>query len=229
MGRAYSRNRGVKLVKSKYILFLDDDILIERLTLDTPEDVMVGKVRTLPLFRRDPSALYEEKITWRRKGYIKGASLFTSILLIKKTVFSKVGGFDEDFRKYGGEDTEFGIRLEKKGYRVAVKEIHGLHLSPPSIAERLKKINDYVKNGLKIIKIKHEDYIWNLHALWIHKGELPFIKKLYAYLIKMILNPALRKLYKLLIRYNTLLSYYTFILMRLSYIHQGFIENKLNQ
>ncbi len=47
---------------------------------------------------------------------------------IGKAFYREVGGFDESFRRYGGEDTEFGYRVQTRGGLLApVREAFGWH------------------------------------------------------------------------------------------------------
>ena len=49
-----------------------------------------------------------------------------------KKMIQEIGGFDEDFNHWGGEDTEFGFRAEKEGYWfIPEKGALALHQEPP--------------------------------------------------------------------------------------------------
>ena len=49
-----------------------------------------------------------------------------------KKMINEIGGFDEDFNHWGGEDTEFGFRAEKQGYWfIPEKDALALHQEPP--------------------------------------------------------------------------------------------------
>ena len=61
----------------------------------------------------------------------KGAyclSLFSGNLLVPRRVFEAVGGFDQNMIGHGGEDAEFGMRLQEAGIPVIFSdEVIGYH------------------------------------------------------------------------------------------------------
>ena len=60
------------------------------------------------------------------RGYCGGNVAFP------KKLIDEIGGFDEDFNHWGGEDTEFGFRAEKQGYWfIPEKGALALHQEPP--------------------------------------------------------------------------------------------------
>ena len=49
-----------------------------------------------------------------------------------RKVWEQIGGFDEDFNNWGGEDTEFGFRAYNNGnWFVPIQEALALHQEPP--------------------------------------------------------------------------------------------------
>lgn len=51
-----------------------------------------------------------------RENLIERACVTAAILLVRKTVFEEVGGFDEQY-VYGYEDVDFGLKLREAGYK----------------------------------------------------------------------------------------------------------------
>lgn len=50
-----------------------------------------------------------------------------------KSLIEKIGGFDEDFKAWGAEDTEFGYRVYNQGYwLIPVEKAEALHQEPPN-------------------------------------------------------------------------------------------------
>jgi chondroitin synthase len=111
-----------------------------------PEDLIEdpSKMLSLPdiitqndVFKKDGHAL-----DWRMGMYRSTANLrfekypFRAVcggnIGFHKSVFERAGGFDEEFRAWGKEDTEWGFRVWNKGdYIIPVYEACGLHQEPP--------------------------------------------------------------------------------------------------
>ena len=82
-------------------------------------------------------------IDWREKIYSEtnqlksaGAHVFRTFCSgnvgFSREVWEQVGGFDEDFNHWGGEDTEFGFRAYNNGnWFIPVSEALALHQEPP--------------------------------------------------------------------------------------------------
>ena len=72
----------------------------------------------------ETNMLKDDKNAFR--GYCGGNVAFP------KKMIDEIGGFDEDFNHWGGEDTEFGFRAEKQGYWfIPEKDALALHQEPP--------------------------------------------------------------------------------------------------
>lgn len=131
-GQAAARNAGVARARAQIIVFLDDDVVPRPRTLEAhlrhhrgghPVAVL-GDSR---IVRRTRTALHEQ-IVWAwwedfltqrsRPGQAPGYRDFCAgNVSVRKTHFDSVGGFDERFRGYGGEDYDLGYRLLKAGVR----------------------------------------------------------------------------------------------------------------
>ena len=72
----------------------------------------------------ETNMLKDDKNAFR--GYCGGNVAFP------KKIIDEIGGFDEDFNHWGGEDTEFGFRAEREGYWfIPEKDALALHQEPP--------------------------------------------------------------------------------------------------
>jgi glycosyltransferase involved in cell wall biosynthesis len=115
-GLARGRNVGIERSRGERIIFIDDDILptptfVEehlRSHVRTPEAVVRGAVINTESFDALPPPI------WTLKNY--SANYFwTSNVSVARETLDRVGHFIEDFREYGWEDIELGMRLRNAG------------------------------------------------------------------------------------------------------------------
>src|SRR5688572_2743107 len=122
------RNYGVKKTKSSRILFLDaDTALIDDDTLEIYIAEAEEKKADLAVACNYPLSKH-----WKDKAYFEAANLTTKVgkhvwpmavginLFCKRSVFEKLGGFDEKIKV--GEDIEMVQRFAKKGVKYEVLE-----------------------------------------------------------------------------------------------------------
>ena len=135
------RNYGVKKTKSPRILFLDaDTALVDDDTLEIYIAEAEKKRADLAVACNYPLSKH-----WKDKAYFEAANLGTKVgkhiwpmavginLFCKRSVFEKLGGFDEKVKI--GEDIEMVQRFAKKGVRYEVLEDPKIHTS----VRRLRK------------------------------------------------------------------------------------------
>ena len=113
IGPAANRNAGVDRARGKWIVFLDDDCIAQgkylaafARAIDKYPDVKVFEGR---IFADRPRRTWAEGCPENEYG----GMLWTSNLCIKKSLFIKVGKFDERFR-VAYEDVEFAHRLKQR-------------------------------------------------------------------------------------------------------------------
>lgn len=104
-------------------------------------------------------------------------ALFSGNLLIPKTLFWSVGGFDEDMIGHGGEDCELAMRLEEAGYKAIFSDlVRGYHI----YHDRNQARNEAeVKVNIEYMTKKHKDFMVKVGIINgdIEKGELPLVQK----------------------------------------------------
>ena len=135
-GPAAARNVGWRASRADWIAFLDDDVVptsawLERLAEDiaaAPPHVggSQGRIRVpLPTDRRPTD--------WERnvKG-LETARWATADLAYRRSVLTRVGGFDERFPRAFREDADLGLRVTAAGYRIVLGSRSVVHPVRPA-------------------------------------------------------------------------------------------------
>ena len=132
-GPAANRNHGAKAARGEWLAFVDDDCepqsgWLEALARAAGEaDVVEG--RTVAPGAHDSP--FEELVENENGGV-----LWSCNLAVRREVFERLGGFDEDFREAGGEDMEFAWRVTRAGWRVRFAPDALVHHPPRRIGWR---------------------------------------------------------------------------------------------
>lgn len=108
-GPAANRNHGAGEAKGDWIVFVDDDCLpapgwLGAMAFQTDVDVIEGKT-VCPGAKDTP---FEEHVE-----NLRGGVYWSCNLAVRRTVFKRLGGFDEDFLEAAGEDMEFAWRIAR--------------------------------------------------------------------------------------------------------------------
>jgi GT2 family glycosyltransferase len=109
-GPAANRNHGSHYATGDWLAFVDDDCIPDRRWLDEiaeiipTADVIEGKT-VCPVKTNHPLEEVVENTT--------GNLLWSCNLAIRRDLFEKLGGFDEDFLEAGGEDLALAFRIKE--------------------------------------------------------------------------------------------------------------------
>ncbi len=131
-GPSKARNYGAKQAKGDYLLILDSDVvlpihyleLVERYIIKKRPDAFGGPDAAHSSFSTMQKAVNYAMTSVLTTGGIRGGSANameqfkprTFNMGCRRSVFNKLGGFDEGLRY--GEDIDFSLRLIRRGFRV---------------------------------------------------------------------------------------------------------------
>lgn len=111
-GPAHARNHGARVAKGAVLLFTDDDMVSRPgwLALNLAVHEVPGRVavsrQVLPSHLRSGGTLARVSGWWH---------VVSGSLSLRAELFRAVGGYDESFSTYGGEDADLGYRLKVAG------------------------------------------------------------------------------------------------------------------
>jgi len=171
VGRSESRNRGFAKSAGKYVLFLDSDMapapgLIEtylRTWEKYPDDVIVGAIKNPPERKIDNLHKYlfsRGGLANKNEALLPGRYFVSGNFSIRKDIFEKLSGFDTTFQGWGGEDTDFGLRLEQEGIRIRYSP-HAVcyHYHSKTVEETLEEFERYGRTGYRQLIEKHPEAV----------------------------------------------------------------------
>jgi len=176
-GRAGARNAGLKNAEGKIALFVDDDVLLPagflslHYRIHQKGEKLIGRGPIIDIDKMEMPQDQKAKLP----DY-SAATFCTCNASVSRSGFLAVGGFDEDFKEYGWEDNEAGMRLLKAGYRpVFMPEAYLYHFRPlwkKASLEQMKQKAEEMGRTAAIFYSKHPNLRVKLATgnYWLIKG-----------------------------------------------------------
>ncbi len=155
-GVVYNRNRALQKAAGRWVIFMDGDMVPAPGFIDSyaaawrefPDAVCVGSYGLPPQWTVQPWQKYlatRGRLAMSHGTRVPGKYFTSGNFSIPKDIFGALAGFDADFKGWGGDDTDFGFRLDDRQIPIIhIPAAHCYHYDA-------KKLNDilahYVKFG----------------------------------------------------------------------------------
>jgi glycosyltransferase involved in cell wall biosynthesis len=123
IGRSRNRNRGLQKAVGQQIIFIDGDMVPDDSFIESyikawqqfPESVILGSWKPRPdlkISRWQRYFLSRGRLAMKQGARVPGKYFTSGNFSIPKKIIDTISGFDTSFDGWGGEDTDFGFRLE---------------------------------------------------------------------------------------------------------------------
>ena len=190
-GLSAARNSGIKASNSQIIGFLDSDMVVTKnwaktMASELSKNGIVACMGGIKLAASLTPNNLDKFLYNPTRGVLKHGEnkpiRFKWFLLnntaVTRSAISEIGLFDESITSYGGEDTDFAIRLWDKyprGLRFSFNAL-GEHYHQRPLSELQEKMKNYGKTNYLRLLERYPDHIMDLAGDWINtfKGKLVF-------------------------------------------------------
>ena len=203
-GRAITRNVGLKHSNADFICFLDGDMEVQHdwlrsllVYFKSSDIVAVMGDNVMP--QGIKPTIFEKYYFSHLRGarqlkdgdFVPRRLMLFGNAMVRRNIFEHIGGYDESFVHYGGEDTDLAFRIADKfpkGFRFSNRS-NSIHYHPRSVESFCKSMYYYGQENLPILLARYPKYKKELAGDWIYsvKGRLVF-------------NPILRKIVNLIFK-----------------------------
>ena len=167
VGRSIIRNIGFEKTSGEQVLFLDGDMVPAPGMMDAylaswekyPDSVIAGSWTKPPDFEYEKVMdfiLSRGRFRLKNEEAIPGSWFNSGNFSIKKEVFSDLSGFDPDFLGWKGEDTDLGLRIEKKRIPILYNpKALSYHYHSKSLAEMISEYERFGRTSYRVLLKKH--------------------------------------------------------------------------
>ena len=181
-GAAAARNLGVEKAAGDTIIFIDSDLVVTEVFLQSHAEKLVEGARSLGHDRLftygrvintcnfdDPTSEPFKVTDYSQAFFATGNVAIARIWLIQ------AGLFDTQFQLYGWEDLELGVRLKNLGLQlIKCPDAVGYHWHPPFVLSQIPKLIDQeIQRGKMGVLFYQKHPTWNVRLMiqmtWLHR------------------------------------------------------------
>jgi GT2 family glycosyltransferase len=208
LGRNTAAVRAIEKYDPEFLLFLDNDMIIEKefvsaLLQPFASDERIGQTQAKLRFVNDPNRLNDgggckinfmlgktkpvgfEEIDSGQYDTVKECISCGGAMMVRTKVFQQLGGFDALFNPFGPEDLDFSLRLQKAGYKALyVPEAVAYHAVSHTFGEGYSA--EYAR-----LKLQHWLLFLNRHAK-LHEKIVFFAISAPILFIKILIRESLK-------------------------------------
>jgi|GEM_PF-326724 len=144
--RSAQVNFGVEQASGEFVYKVDSDFVLDKdVVLQCVEKASEGFEAVVVHNSPDTSVSWIAKIRKFEVDMYKYDITHSSARFVRKEVYKKIGGFNEEIT--AGEDYDFQNKLNREGYKTGFIDAEALHLGEPtSFWNHMKKYYDYGKD-----------------------------------------------------------------------------------
>ncbi len=170
-GRAVNRNRGFQKAAGQWIIFLDGDMVPQADFIDAyfnswdefPDSVVIGSWAYPSGWKISPWQKYlasRGRLVMSHGAKVPGKYFNSGNFAIMKTTIDKLCGFDTAFEGWGGEDTDFGLRLDRESVPIRyIPDAACVHYHRKKLPDILNEYEKYGQHGFPLLISKHPDHV----------------------------------------------------------------------
>jgi glycosyltransferase involved in cell wall biosynthesis len=181
-GAAAARNLGVEKATGDTIIFIDSDLVVTEVFLQSHAEKLLEGARSLGhdrLFtygRVINTCNFDDPTSEPFKVTDYSQAFFaTGNVAIARTWLIQAGLFDTQFQLYGWEDLELGVRLKNLGLQlIKCPNAVGYHWHPPFALDQIPKLIDQeIQRGKMGVLFYQKHPTWNVRLMiqmtWLHR------------------------------------------------------------